>query len=80
MLPLTLALLDALAAAETPLSFDELWNRTKHTLQTEDVEGAREILALLQKDHYVLRSPDGSFRFRFGLIKRWWCLDRGLGS
>jgi len=77
-IPLTLALLDVLAVAETPLSFDELWNRV-HPPQTEDVEDAREMLALLQKDHYVLRSPDdGNYRFRFGLIKRWWRLDRGL--
>ena len=79
-IPLALALLDALAAAETPLPFDELWNRAKHTLQTEDIENARDMLALLQKDHYVIRSPDGNFRFRFGLMKRWWCLDRGLSS
>ena len=35
-------------------------------------------LVLLQRDHYVIQQPDGTYRFRFPLIQRSWRLQRGL--
>jgi hypothetical protein len=75
--PLALGLLDALAFADKPLPFDELFNLLKARLATEDEELARDILNLLTRDHYVLQDADGAYRFRFSLIRRMWRLHRG---
>lgn len=77
--PLALGLLDTLAVADGPLSFDDLFNRLKARLATEDREAALGLLALLQRDHYLLRER-GAYRFQFPLIARTWRRQRGLGA
>ena len=81
------ALLDQLAETE-PLNLDELHERLKINLSRlgtnaqRMVEGDREalrtLLKLMQRDHYLSQDQDGGYRFRFGLIRRWWRLDQGL--
>ncbi len=81
------ALLDQLAETE-PLVLDELHERLKLNLSRlgtnaqRMVEGDREalrtLLKLMQRDHYLHQDQDGGYRFRFGLIRRWWRLDQGL--
>lgn len=78
--PLVLGLLDILAVSTQPLPFDDLLNLLKSQMKTEDSEMARNMLMLLQRDHYVIREIDGAFRFCFPLIQRWWRLERGLAS
>ena len=73
-----LDLLDILATSEHPLKFDELFNLFKSQEPTEDREMARRVLTYLESDHYILRNPDGTYRFRFPLIQRWWKIYRGL--
>jgi hypothetical protein len=75
--PLALGMLDVLAFADGPLSFDDLFNLLKAHVATEDQEGARDVLTLLMRDHYVLQGADGAYRFRFSLIRRMWRLHRG---
>jgi hypothetical protein len=75
--PFALLLLDALSIADRPLPFDDLFNRLKSRMATEDSEMARYVLTLLQRDHYVQQQPDGAYRFRFPLIQRCWRLHRG---
>ena len=77
--PFALSLLDDLSVADNPLTFDDLFNRLKSHIATEDSEMARDVLALLQRDHYVVQQPDGKYLFRFPLIQRCWRLHRGLG-
>lgn len=36
------------------------------------------LLRLMDADHYLSRETDGTYKFRFPLIRRWWKLDRGL--
>jgi len=76
--PFALGLLDALAASDQPLPFDALFNLLKSHMATEDSEMVRSMLTLLQRDHYIIQQTNGKYRFRFPLIQRWWCLDRGL--
>jgi hypothetical protein len=75
--PLALGMLDVLAFADGPLSFDDLFNLLKARVATEDQERARDVLTLLMRDHYVLQGADGAYRFRFSLIRRMWRLHRG---
>lgn len=75
--PLALGMLDVLAFADGPLSFDEVFNLLKARVRTEDQEQARDILTLLMRDHYILQGADGTYRFRFSLIQRMWRLHRG---
>jgi len=76
--PFALGMLDAIAGAGRRLPFDEVFNGLKASQATEDVELVRHVLTLLQRDHYVVQAPDGAYGFGFSLIKRWWCLHRGL--
>ena len=89
-LPVVLALLDELAAAEGPVEFDRLCSslatsmhpdasRTAGQILGGDRELLRGILTLLQRDHYIRRQPDeGTYGFRFPLIQRWWRVHRSL--
>jgi hypothetical protein len=77
--PFVLNLLDILAVANQPLQFNDLFNRLKSHVITEDSEMVRDVLTLLQRDHYVSQKSDG-YRFRFSLIRRYWRLHRGLAA
>ena len=80
------SVLDELSEVE-PLLLDELHERIKVNLKSSDetttriAEGNREalrtLLKLLQRDHYLHQDREGGYRFRFGIIRRWWRLDRG---
>lgn len=76
--PFALGLLDILSATEHPRPFNEIFNLFKSRFVTEDTEMARHVLTLLQRDHYIVQQTDGTFRFQFPLIKRWWQLHRGV--
>lgn len=81
------ALLDQLAETE-PLLLDELHEQLKINSSRlganaqRIVEGNRDVLRtllkLMQRDHYLRQDQNGAYRFRFGLIRRWWQLDQGL--
>jgi hypothetical protein len=73
-----LALLDSIASAPQPLSFEALFNQLKAKIETDDSEHARAVLTLLQRDHYLVQEREGAYRFRFPLIQRSWRLQRGL--
>ncbi len=89
-LPVVLALLDELAAADGPVEFDQLRSslatafhpdasQTAGRILGGDRELLRAILTLLQRDHYIRRQPDdGTYVFRFPLIQRWWRVHRSL--
>ncbi len=36
------------------------------------------LLRLMERDHYLRRSRENVYGFRFPLVRRWWKLDRGL--
>ncbi len=75
---IVLAMLDVLAGANAPLKLDELLNLVKSQIVVEDDEHIRELLTLLQRDHYAILEPQGGYSFRYPLIQQWWCLQRGL--
>ncbi len=76
--PFALHTLDILSGLDEPLTFGEIFNRLKTEMITEDREKALQVLALLQRDHYVQQTTDGKFSFRFGLIRQSWRIHRGL--
>ena len=39
-----------------------------------DLEGVK---TPLRRDHYISLTTDGTYEFRFPLIKRWWRMNRG---
>lgn len=73
-----LKLLDILSISDKPLAFPVLFNLLKSIMETEDEEMARDVLKLLLQDHYIIQQADGTYQFRFPLIKRWWQLSRGV--
>jgi hypothetical protein len=75
---LALNLMDVLAISEQALTFDALFRQPLSRIKIKERDTAREILTLLQRDHYIIQQPDGAYRFRFPLIRRWWRLHRGL--
>ena len=76
--PIALALLDALALADAPLSFKEVEERIASEPAAGDKDRVRQVLTLVQRDHYVVQERDGHYRFRFPIIRRHWRLYRGL--
>ncbi|NEO97417.1 MAG: ATP-binding protein [Symploca sp. SIO2E9] len=74
--PLALNLLDVLAFTNQPLPFDKLFNLLQSRLDNAEREKARDMLTLLQCDHYIIQQNDSAFRFRFPLIQRYWRLHR----
>jgi hypothetical protein len=78
--PLALGILDELAATSTPLAFQDLWQclQVQSNLQNIDRETAREVLSLLQRDHYIGQQNAGAYAFMFPLIQQYWKLSRGL--
>jgi len=74
---LALAILDVLAIAPEPLSFDILLNGVRHHMPANE-ERMRDTLQLLMKDHYITRRPDDRrFEFRYPVVRKWWRFDRG---
>ncbi len=77
--PIALALLDILAVATTPSAFRQLDNLLQSQMPVHDREEIRAVLALLQRDHYLVQDPStAGFRFRFPLIQRFWRIYRDL--
>lgn len=76
--PLIRAILDILAVQKKSLKLADLINLLKLEIIDLDSEQVREVLKLLRQDHYLQRNEQGEEGFYFSLIKRWWCLDRGL--
>jgi hypothetical protein len=72
-------ILDSLATAPQPLTVKALQDTINTTSsEFDNRDGLVRVLRLMERDHYLLRDPDGCIGFRFPLIRRWWALDRGL--
>ncbi|MFB2880913.1 AAA family ATPase [Floridanema aerugineum] len=72
---IVLNLLDILAVTDQPLPFDELFNRLQSQLVNADREKTRDVLTLIQQDHYINLQSNG-YCFRFSVIQRWWKKQR----
>lgn len=73
-----LAILDAIAAAEAPLSTEEIRRGVSASVRFDDREKLLGLLKLLSQDHYLTRDGHGRYAFRLALICRWWRFDRDL--
>lgn len=73
-----IAILDELAATRQQASVNELLSMLKASSSFDDRERLLRLLSLMERDHYLQRRGDGSFAFRFALIRRWWKINRGL--
>jgi hypothetical protein len=73
-----IAILDELAATRASASINELLSMLKAGSDFDDRERLLRLLSLMERDHYLLRHGDGTFGFRFPLIRRWWKINRGL--
>ncbi len=71
-------ILDFLATCDLAVPVDTVFSAVKSQMTFDDRNRLLDLLKLLQRDHYLARSPEGHYRFRFPLIRRWWTLDRGL--
>ncbi|MDB6025088.1 MAG: hypothetical protein JWM68_1311 [Verrucomicrobiales bacterium] len=71
------AVLDAVACSSKPIALEQIFKEVTASIVFRDLDHLRELLKLLQKDHYICREGEG-FGFKFPLIRRWWLLDRTL--
>jgi AAA+ ATPase superfamily predicted ATPase len=72
-------ILDALALSEQACSTTALLKEVNsQDDRFDDRDNLLRVLRLMERDHYLRRTPDGEYEFRFPLIRRWWKLDRGL--
>lgn len=73
------AILDSLAVSSESHSIQSLLDKiSMQHAQFNDRDNLLKILRLMVSDHYLHRTVDGEYQFRFPLIRRWWKLDRGL--
>lgn len=72
-----LLLLDELALSGTR-SVNELLRMLSAASEFDDRERLLRLLSLMERDHYLKRDREGSYHFRFPLIRRWWNINRGL--
>jgi hypothetical protein len=75
---LALGILDELATTDTSLPLWQLLDRLNMQGSGQDPELVRKVVTLLRRDHYVVQQQDGSYRFKFSLIQRYWRMSRGL--
>ena len=75
---LVLHILDAIAAASEPLALNTIRKALSAQTPFDDTERLRDLLKLLQQDHYLDRDAEGRYAFRFPIIRRWWRFDRSL--
>jgi hypothetical protein len=75
---IALGILDELATTDASLPLRELLDRLNVQGAGQEPELVRKVLTLLGRDHYVAKQQDGSYRFRFSLIQRYWRMSRGL--
>ena len=73
---LALHALDALASLGRPAKFPELLNLVRHKSVDAEEEPFREVLLVLLKDHYLFRSSDGTYSFRYSIVQNWWKYTR----
>lgn len=72
-------ILDCLAPDTTPISINKLHSQIEVKSEAHcDRERLLKMLQLMGRDHYLSRTREGEYQFRFPLIRRWWKLDRGL--
>lgn len=75
-------ILDVLAKTEDPAdskSVDQILDAARSVEATiKNRNDLLRLLRLMDADHYLSRETDGTYKFRFPLIRRWWKLDRGL--
>ena len=84
--PIATGILDAAARTDRWVSEGEILSSLALQLPTptetsprQEREIVRQLLLLLQRDHYLRKEPGtGAYRFRFPLIRRWWCLRNNL--
>jgi hypothetical protein len=77
---LAFALLDVVAQESKAIGFTEIYNRMviKPNLSSTGEEAVRDVLTLLQLDHYIERNEEGNYRFRSSFIQQYWRFERGL--
>ncbi len=82
---LVVTILDELSQSDGPPAANELLNQLKaHPNPAGSIEPFDDrdrllrVLRLMERDHYLKRTPENEYGFRFPLIGRWWKLDRGL--
>ena len=71
-------ILDVLCHTDASMSVDAILNSVHSQMAAITRTQLLELLRLLDRDHYLIRTVDGQYRFRFSLVRRWWKLDRGL--
>ena len=77
---LAFAILKILCHADEPMPEETIRDAVVTQLELTNENLFHKTLALLVKDHYLVRAVrDGerSYRFKYGIVRRWWLKNRG---
>lgn len=74
---IALAALDTLCQTAGPIVFGEVLNRIRHRVADADQEVVRDVMHLLGRDHYLNRTHQGLWGFRYEIVRCWWQIERG---
>jgi hypothetical protein len=73
---IALAVLDGMCALVQPTPFAEILNRVRHRVDNAGEEAVRDVIHLLGRDHYLNRTIEGRWSFRYEIVRRWWQMER----
>jgi hypothetical protein len=76
--PVVLAVLDTLASTDTSLEFKNIVTQVGSSIPSASQETIRDLLRILEQDHYIMRPSDRHYQFRLEVIRQWWKLERDL--
>lgn len=75
--PIAYSVLDAIAASSAkPLDRESVFRAVTSQVSNAADQEVREVIGLLQKDHYLHREGDDSFCFKHSIVQRWWKFSR----
>jgi hypothetical protein len=74
---LAYAVLDGLCDSPIPMPLREVWNRVRQRIADADSEAVRNVMQVLARDHYVRRTEQGLWAFRFEIVRQWWKIECG---
>jgi len=75
--PIAESILDVLAAANEPLTTNEVYKLVQSKMNVSDKIVFLKVMRLLELDHYITKAAAGTICFKVELIKEWWQTLRG---
>ncbi|MBF0383513.1 MAG: hypothetical protein HQL69_21035 [Magnetococcales bacterium] len=69
-------ILNALSTEEQPIGLEKIINLVRSNDSAVEAELIKDVVDLLWRDHYLMRTPETTYRFRWKMVEKWWLENR----